>query len=133
MNFKLFNNETGVANLGTLIPFELKDFEFDVKRIFIVKDVPVGVKRGGHSHYTTKQILYCLRGKIEVLLYESKEPKKIILNENEYIMVEPLVWDEQIFLTYDSILVSFCNTNYDKKDYIEDFTSFLNLKQNALT
>lgn len=128
MNFQMFNNEFGTANLGDLLPFELKNFSFDVKRIFIVKNVPIGVKRGGHSHYNTKQVLYCLRGEIEVLLYESKDPKKIILKENDFVIVDPLVWDEQIFLTYDSILLSFCNTNYDKADYIENFEEFLNLK-----
>jgi hypothetical protein len=132
MNFQVFNNEFGLANLGDLLPFELKDFNFDVKRIFIVKNVPIGVKRGGHSHYTTKQVLYCLRGEIEVLLYESKDPKKIILKENDFITVDPLVWDEQVFLTYDSILLSFCNTDYNRADYIEDFDKFLSIKNNII-
>ena len=38
-----------------------------------------------------------------------------------------MIWDSQIFLTGNDVLLSICSTEYNKKDYIEDFDLFLDL------
>lgn len=127
MKLNIFNNEFGEANLGSLIPIELNQFPFTPKRIFLVKDVPVGVVRGEHSHYETQQLLICLRGKIKVNLHDGKSLTSSVLKENDTVFVDKMVWDSQEFLTYDSMLLVIASTHYDKQDYIEDFSYFLNL------
>jgi len=131
MKLNIFNNEFGEANLGSLLPIELNQLPFIPKRIFLVKDVPTGVIRGEHAHFKTQQLLVCLRGKIKVNLHDGKNLTSSILEENETIFVDKMIWDSQEFLTYDSILLSLVSTNYDKSDYIEDFDLFTTLTKDS--
>lgn len=109
---------------GSLIPIEFKDLPFIPKRIFIVSNVPKNAERGQHAHFETQQILICLKGKILVKLYNGKSLDEFHLNEKEGIFVDKMIWDSQVFLTGDDILLSICSTNYDKKDYIENMKEF---------
>lgn len=131
MKLNIFNTEFGEANLGSLLPIELNQLPFTPKRVFLVKDVPSGVTRGEHAHFQTQQVLMCLRGSIKVNLHDGKNLTSSILQENDTIFVDKMIWDSQEFLTYDSILLSFASTHYDKKDYIEDFDLFTTLTQNS--
>lgn len=110
---------------GILAPLELKDIPFTVKRIFCVYDVPPNTLRGNHAHYTTKQYLFCLKGKIEVRVFNKKEFIKKILNPGEGYFVDRLIWDIQKFIDKNSILLVCCSTNFSKKDYIFDLKEFV--------
>lgn len=129
MRLNIFNDEVGKANLGSLIPIELNQLPFTPKRIFLVKDTPVGVIRGEHAHYKTQQCLICLRGEIKVNLHDGKLLSSTILKENDTIFIDKMIWDSQEFLTYDSILLVIASTHYNKQDYIENFSHFLSLTQ----
>jgi hypothetical protein len=56
-----------------------------------------------------------------------------MLHPNQSVFVDKLVWDSQVYLTGDDMLMSICSTPYDKKDYIEDFDSFLRLLDTTFT
>ena len=112
---------------GTLVPIELKDLPFEVKRIFYVCNVPKGEDRGMHAHYETKQILTCIQGSIKVKLHNGKELTETLLEENESVFIDKMVWDSQIFLTGNDVLLSICSTEYDIEDYIDDFQVFLDV------
>lgn len=109
---------------GELVPIEFKDIPFTPKRVFVVKNVPVGTSRGGHAHHKTKQYLLCLKGSILVRQHTGSEEITVLLNENEAVLVESLVWDSQEFLTGEDVLLVFCNTPYSAEDYIRDFREF---------
>lgn len=109
---------------GSLIPIEFKDLPFIPKRIFIVSNVPKNAERGQHAHFKTQQILICLKGEILVKLYNGKHLNEIHLMEKQGVFVDKMIWDSQVFLTGDDILLSICSTNYDKKDYIESIEEF---------
>mgnify|MGYP001029970379 CR=1 FL=1 len=57
-------------------------------------------------------------------------------NKKEWLLNDPtkalyipnLIWDEQIYLTSDSILLVLANTKYDELDYISDYEEFKRLK-----
>jgi len=126
MNVNKFKSFDG--KLGSLIPFELTDFQYYIKRVFFVKDVPINTIRGNHAHYKTKQILCCISGQIEVILFDGINEEKQILNKNEYVYVDNLIWDSQKFITDDAILFVMSNTNYDPNDYIFDIDEFIKIK-----
>jgi dTDP-4-dehydrorhamnose 3,5-epimerase-like enzyme len=115
---------------GNLIPIESGfDVPFKVERLFYVFGVNNQNERGKHSHYTTKQVLICLGGEIEVLVDDGTNKKTYILDNKEYgLYIPEMIWDEQIYKTNDSVLLVLCNTNYDIKDYIEDYDEFKNMK-----
>jgi dTDP-4-dehydrorhamnose 3,5-epimerase-like enzyme len=115
---------------GSLLPLEFSSIPFEVKRIFVVNNVPINVLRGNHSHYKTKQLIVCTKGKVNVILHDGKKEKIYNLNKFQNILVPELIWDSQIFLTEDTELLVLCSTPYDKNDYIFDFDFFLKIKNN---
>lgn len=110
---------------GTLLPIEFNHIPFTPKRLFIVKDVPKGIERGGHAHHKTHQYLICLSGKIIVILDDGSKKQYIDLKPYEGLHIPPYVWDSQIFLTGMECLLVLANTSYKKSDYINDYDYFL--------
>tara|TARA_R100000008_G_C3557749_1_gene154225 strand:+ start:572 stop:979 length:408 start_codon:yes stop_codon:yes gene_type:complete len=110
---------------GTLVPIELSDLPFEPRRIFYVSGVPKGEERGNHAHFETQQILVCLQGSILVKLHDGTDLKEYRLKPNQAILVEKMIWDSQVFETDNDVLLAICSTNYDKSDYIEDFSDFI--------
>ena len=41
-----------------------------------------------------------------------------------------MIWDEQVYLTKDTVLLVLSNMKYVPEDYIHDFKEFKKLKQN---
>ena len=129
---KLLNLKTITASDGSLVPIESDiDVPFEIKRIFYVYGVDNQDDRGKHSHHQTKQVLICLNGSVEVLCDDGKNRKIYILDEpNKGLYIPELIWDEQRYLSEDSVLLVLSNTNYDISDYIEDYNEFKRIKSN---
>lgn len=114
---------------GTLVPIEFSKLPFEPKRIFYVCDVPKDEERGMHAHYNTQQVLTCVRGKILIKLHNGISISETVLQENDTIFIEKMIWDSQVFLTGDDVLLSICSTAYSTEDYISDFDLFLKLSK----
>lgn len=115
---------------GVLIPIELSSLPFIPKRVFIVKDVPALEERGNHAHYETQQVLICLKGKITVKLFDGKSLANFILDEGNSIFVDKLIWDSQVFMTGNDVLLSICSTEYNPLDYINNLEEFVEILSN---
>ena len=113
---------------GSLLPINMEEIPFDVKRVFSVFGVPKGMVRGEHAHYQTKQYLVCVKGSIKVILESiKKQITEVILEEGDSIFIDNLVWDAQQFLTGDDIMLVFANTEYNLEDYILDKNKFYDI------
>tara|TARA_R110000796_G_scaffold183100_3_gene299538 strand:- start:62 stop:448 length:387 start_codon:yes stop_codon:yes gene_type:complete len=113
---------------GVLYPLNFDEIPFQPKRMFVVSDVPKGVSRGDHAHYETEQFLVCIKGKIEVLLYDGQEYTSTMLKPMQGVYVPKLVWDSQIFKTGEDMLLVLASTDYNREDYIESSSVFKALK-----
>lgn len=109
---------------GDLLPLNFSNLPFTPKRIFMVTQVPKNVKRGDHAHYTTKQLLVCLKGVIEVELFDGVRSFESTLEEGDSLYVPEMVWDSQVFKTGEDILMVLASTDYDPSDYITDMGKF---------
>lgn len=117
---------------GNLLPIEFdKTIPFKPKRTFFVCNVPDQQIRGQHSHYKTKQLIVCLNGEITVMLHDGIVQKKYSLYSGDAIYIPNLIWDEQIYHSSDTVLISLCSTHYDTNDYIHNFNEFLTIKQQS--
>ena len=130
---KFFNTRTMVEPDGNLVPIESNhDIPFPIKRVFYVYGVKNQDDRGKHAHYKTKQVLICVHGKVEVLVNDGLKEKKYLLESPQQALYIPeMIWDEQIYLSEDTVLLVLSNMKYDPKDYIHDFKTFKKLKQNG--
>ena len=127
---KFFNTRTMVEPDGNLVPIESNyDVPFPIKRVFYVYGVKDQNDRGKHAHYKTKQVLICVHGKVEVLVDDGKKQQKYLLESPQQVLYIPeMIWDEQVYLTEDTVLLVFSNTKYNPEDYIDDFNEFKKLK-----
>ena len=122
--FKQFKKKS-----GTLVPFSLKkDIPFRTKRIFIIYGNRNFV-RGNHAHYKCSQFLVPIYGSIHVE-YENKKIKtikKINYLKKQGLLLKPKTWCKIKFKTNNSILMVFCDREYEYKDYIEKYSHFLKI------
>lgn len=109
---------------GALCVSQFSDLPFTPKRLFYVKNVPIGTERGNHAHKNTEQLLVCVQGKIKIITHNGYTRHENVMEPNDAVLVKKMIWDSQIFLTEDSILLVLASTIYDEKDYITDFTEF---------
>lgn len=107
----------GNSELGYLSVME--DSHLKMKRIYWTSHIPNGAIRGNHAHKECKQILVCLKGKIEVEteLPNGKIEKFVLQNPNEGLILPPHVWHT---MTYedDAIQLVLASLNYDESDYL---------------
>lgn len=128
----LFRTKQFIEDNGILIPIEFDNtIPFKPKRTFFVYNVPDQLPRGKHAHYKTKQVLFCLNGKITVKLHDSISEKFYDLNSGDGIYIPNLIWDEQIYHSPETVLISLCSTYYNTKDYIHNFNEFLTIKKST--
>ena len=97
---------------------------FAPKRLFWIKDVPVGVTRGKHAHKKTNQYLMCLTGVVQLNTFDGKNWRTVVLDEGMSDILPAMVWGEQVFLAPDTVLLVACDTPYDRSDYIESMQAF---------
>ena len=109
---------------GILNIFNLGEIPFNVKRIFTVS-TDSGITRGYHAHLECNQLLVCISGKIEITTDDSKIRTKTLLEPNGKSLLIPAgIWAEQKYIKPNSILVTFCDQDYDENDYIRDYELF---------
>ena len=122
--FKKFTKKS-----GALIPFSLaKDVPFKTKRIFLIYGNKNFV-RGNHAHKKCSQFLVPVSGKIELTFITKSLNKKIILNSSKKkgILLKPLTWCKLKFITKNSVVMVFCDREYEFRDYIEKYKHFLKI------
>ena len=124
MKFKTFNSDTGY-----LIPFSLKkDIPFSVKRIFIINGKKNKI-RADHAHHKCSQYLVVIKGAVNVF-YENKRgkyEKKLSSKNKNTLLLKPKTWCKVKFINKDSILLVFCDKEYEFDDYIEYYQNFLKI------
>lgn len=118
---------------GTLIPISLsKDIPFKTKRVFMIYGNKNFV-RGNHAHKKCSQFLIPIFGKIKIDYFDKVRKNSVLLNSNKKkgILLKPLTWCKLTFLSKNSIILVFCDREYEYKDYIEkisDFKKILKIK-----
>ena len=127
---KFFNLKTIVEPDGNLVPVESNiDIPFSIKRVFYVYGVRDQNNRGEHAHHKTEQILVCLSGKLEVLCDDGVNKKKYLLESPQQALYIPaMIWDDQNYLTDDTVMLVLCNNHYNINDYIDNYDDFLKIR-----
>ena len=128
VNFKYFEDERGL-----LLPVEFFDLPFTPKRVFIVKNVPLNMIRGNHSHYKTKQYFICVNGTVDVILHDGFNEITHKLTKGESILIPELIWDSQKFTSKNSEILVLCSNEYRQEDYILDFEIFKQIKNELIS
>lgn len=112
---------------GSLIFGEFqRAIPFDVKRYFLVFDVPSLETRGEHAHKECHQFLVCVRGRCSVVADDGRSRAEFTLDRPDLgLHLSPMVWATQYKYSSDAMLLVFASHYYDAKDYIRNYDDFI--------
>lgn len=120
--FPLIKDIRGSLSVGE---FE-KQVPFQVKRYFVVFDVPSKELRGEHAHHACHQFLICVHGSCNVVADDGKRRQEFMLDSpNLGIYLPPKTWGVQYKYSSDAVLLVFASHHYDAGDYIRDYSEFI--------
>jgi hypothetical protein len=113
---------------GTITVLENNsEVPFDVKRIYYLYDIPMGIERGGHAHYNLEQFIIAASGSFNFLLNDGKNKKEIFLNDpSKALHIKPGIWREIKDFSSGSICLVLASQEYSEEDYIRDYDEYLN-------
>jgi hypothetical protein len=111
----------------SVVEFDL-NFPFIPNRLFWISEVPLNTIRGKHAHKDCRQILIATHGEIEVSLEDGKSRIDLLLDSPNFgLLIPKMTWSSQKFLSQNSQLLVLASDQYDEKDYIRDYETFLKL------
>lgn len=110
-----------VGEFGRSIPFE-------VKRYFMVFDVPSMETRGEHAHRQCHQFLICVRGSCAVVADDGSQRQEFFLDRPDVgVHLPPMVWGIQYKYSADAVLLVYASHYYDGADYVRNYAEFRQL------
>ena len=113
--------DLSVGEMPTEIPFE-------VKRYFLVFNVPSTKTRGEHAHHKCHQFLICVKGSCSVVVDNGISRAEVLLDSpGKGLHLPPLTWGIQYKYSKDAVLLVFASHHYDSADYIRDYSEFLSV------
>ena len=128
LNIKKIKLGNYVSTKGQLsIIEESKNVLFRFKRVFFVKGKK-NITRGMHAHKKCSQIFICLNERVKIKCDDGVKKKTFILKDSKFaLLIPPMIWSDQTYLSNKSILAVICDQKYDKNDYIHDYSNFIDI------
>ena len=103
---------------GRLVEFDFAELSIQVRRAFVVTDVPAGTTRGGHRHRYGAQVLFCLAGRVEVELCRGDARGQVALTpETSGLRIAAGVWSRQRYVHGRSELLVLASEPFDPASY----------------
>jgi oxalate decarboxylase/phosphoglucose isomerase-like protein (cupin superfamily) len=118
---------------GNLSFIEQKNhFPFDIKRVYLVYDVPGGEIRGAHAFKKQHEMIIALSGSFDVLINNSDGTESLMQLNRSYnaIIIPPLNWRTLQNFSTNAVCMVLSSEYYSENDYIRDFNTLVNLRKN---
>ena len=111
-----------------------RDIPFEVKRYFLVYDVPSVEIRGEHAHRSCKQFLIAAKGSVHVVADDGSNREQFVLDRPSVgLYLPPMTWGIQYRYSADALLLVLASQHYDNADYVRDYDDFLGMARDLLT
>ena len=114
---------------GRLLVVEEKTagIPFEIKRIFWVRDVKAGAKRGEHATKRTKLVLIAVTGSCDVTVNDGKEEITYHLDDpTKGLYIDEMLWRTMMNFTPDCVVEAICDHPYAPGDETyEDYEEYL--------
>ncbi|MDB5947212.1 MAG: WxcM domain protein C-terminal domain protein [Ramlibacter sp.] len=111
-----------------------RDIPFDVKRYFLVYDVPSVEIRGEHAHLRCEQFLIAVKGSVHVVADDGKSRQQFVLDRPSLgLYLPPMTWGIQYRYSPDAVLLVLASQHYDSGDYVRDYDDFLAMTRDPAT
>lgn len=111
-----------------------RDIPFEVKRYFLVYDVPSVEIRGEHAHLRCEQFLIAVKGSVHVVADDGSNRQQFVLDSPAIgVYLPPMTWGIQYRYSPDAVLLVLASQHYDGADYVRDYDDFLAMTRDAST
>ena len=109
--------ELAVLEVAAAVPFA-------VTRLFYIRGVPPGTKRGEHAHKLCQQFLICQSGAIRVEMFDGRDWQTEELSEGDALMIPRGIYASETFLQDHTVLLVLCDRSYEPEDYINGLDGY---------
>ncbi|MEK7497822.1 MAG: FdtA/QdtA family cupin domain-containing protein [Patescibacteria group bacterium] len=115
----------------TLCVIQDLDLPFKIRRVYYIIYPKKGLLRGAHAHLKNKQVLFCIRGSVRIVLDDGSKKESVVLSEpNIGIVLDKMIWHEMCDMNKDSLLLVLASDLFAPDDYIRDYNAFVRLTKN---
>ncbi|WP_308640244.1 WxcM-like domain-containing protein [Massilia polaris] len=102
------------------------DVPFEVRRYFLVFNVPSEKTRGEHAHRRCKQYLICVKGSCALVVDDGNARCEVVLDSpDQGVYLPPMTWGIQYKYSPDAVLLVLTSEYYEAADYIRNYGEFL--------
>jgi dTDP-4-dehydrorhamnose 3,5-epimerase-like enzyme len=99
---------------------------FPIARVFYVYDVPAEAARGGHAHRTLEQAVFCVAGRMELMVDDGRERRSVVLDDpRRGLYLPPMIWHDIGGFSPGTVYLALASAAFDEGDYIRDREEFL--------
>lgn len=99
---------------------------FPIKRVYYIFDVFKNAVRGRHTHKATKQVIFCIRGSITIILDNGHDKEAITLSKpNQGLFLDKMMWHEMVAFKKGTVLLVVASELFKEEDYIRDYQTYL--------
>lgn len=94
--------------------------------MFYIYGTKVGIPRGQHAHYHTKQLLVAIHGSCKVTLDNGKDKQTFDLDKPSIgLFQDAMIWGTMYGFSDDCVLMVLASELYDESDYIRNYDDFM--------
>ena len=102
---------------------------FPIARAFHVYGIPVGAARGGHAHLTLEQAVFCLAGRLEIVVDDGERRRAHVLDDpRRGLYLPPMVWHDIGGFAPGTVYLVLASALFDEADYVRDYEEFLRVR-----
>jgi dTDP-4-dehydrorhamnose 3,5-epimerase-like enzyme len=99
---------------------------FPIARVFYVYGVPADAVRGGHAHRSLEQAVFCLSGRMEMVVDDGEGRRTFVLDRpRRGVYLPPLVWHDLGGFSPGTVYLALTSAEFDEDDYIRDYDEYL--------
>lgn len=112
---------------GTLVFGETgSHIPFDIRRIFYLRDIEAGEKRGRHAHKELHEFVIPIHGQFTLTLYGADGQWTFLMTDpGQGIYIPPMLWIELSDFSSDAVCLVLASAPYDEADYYRDIDDFM--------
>jgi hypothetical protein len=99
---------------------------FEIKRTYLIYDVPGGEQRGGHAFKQQREFIIALSGSFDVVVKDKNGDQATFnLNRSYFGLYIPNgLWRHMENFSTNAVCLVTSSTHYEDSDYIRDFDLF---------
>jgi hypothetical protein len=99
---------------------------FEIARVFFVYDVPGEAVRGGHAHLALEQAVFCLAGRLDVVVDDGSRRQTFALEDPRTGLYLPqMVWHDLVGFSPGTAYLALTSAEFEESDYIRDYEQYL--------